>query len=107
MDGSPPTGLFLPGGTLAIPWKEHMSDTEDREHGNRGTGPTIDLDALEAHARELYLHRFVAYVKKARGEHGRYLQLRPGDTLAIQAADDESARLLDDVIVDPGETPAG
>lgn len=81
-----------------------MSDSEDREHENRGHGPTIDLDALEAHARELYLHRFVAYIQKARGEHGRFLQLRPGDTLAIKAADDESARLLDDVVVDPGET---
>ena len=82
-----------------------MSDSENRDNENRGEGPTIDLDALEAHARELYLHRFVAYIQKARGEHGRYLKLRPGDTLAIKAADDESAKVLDDVVVDPGETP--
>lgn len=73
----------------------------DREHDeNRAKGPTIDLERLEAHARDLYLHRFVAYIKKARGEHGRYLQLRPGDELAIKAADDESARILDDVVVE-------
>lgn len=71
---------------------------------SRDRGPTIDLEALEAHARDLYLHRFVAHIKKARGEHGRFLQLRPGDALAIKAADDESARVLDDVAVDPGET---
>lgn len=67
---------------------------------NRGKGPTIDLERLEAHARDLYLHRFVAHIKKARGEHGRYLQLRPGDELAIQAADDDSGRLLEDVVVE-------
>lgn len=78
--------------------------TDSREHEeNRAKGPTIDLERLEEHARDLYLHRFVAYVKKARGEHGRYLQLRPGDELAIKAAGDESARLLEDVVVDPGD----
>jgi hypothetical protein len=76
-------------------------DTHDRDE-NRATGPTIDLERLEEHARDLYLHRFVAYIKKARGEHGRYLQLRPGDKLAIEAADDASAKLLEDVVVDPG-----
>lgn len=79
-----------------------MSEATDHEE-NRAKGPTIDLERLEEHARDLYLHRFVAYIQKARGEHGRYLQLRPGDELAIKAADDESARLLEDVLVDPEE----
>ena len=78
-------------------------DERSRNEEQRAAGPTIDLEALERHARELYLHRFVAYIQKARGEHGRYLQLRPGDQLAIEAADDESARLLADVLVDPEE----
>ena len=75
-------------------------DRSEEQPENRGKGPTIDLEALEAHARELYLHRFVAHIKKARGEHGRYLQLRPGDALAIQAADDDSADVLEDIQVD-------
>ena len=75
-------------------------DRSEEQPENRGKGPTIDLEALEAHARELYLHRFVAHIKKARGEHGRYLQLRPGDALAIQAADDESADVLEDIQVE-------
>lgn len=79
-----------------------MTDRREHDH-NRAKGPTIDLERLEQHARDLYLHRFVAYVQKARGEHGRYLQLRPGDELAIKAANDESAQLLEDVLVDPEE----
>ena len=75
-------------------------DRSEQEQENRGKGPTIDLEALEAHARELYLHRFVAHIKKARGQHGRYLQLRPGDALAIQAADDDSAEVLEDIQVE-------
>ena len=76
-----------------------MDRSEERSE-NRGKGPTIDLEALEAHARELYLHRFVAHIKKARGEHGRYLKLRPGDALAIRAAGDDSAGVLEDIQVD-------
>lgn len=75
-------------------------DRPKEQPENRGKGPTIDLEALEAHARELYLHRFVAHIKKARGEHGRYLKLRPGDALAIQAAEDASADVLEDIQVD-------
>lgn len=72
----------------------------DDEREQRRRGPTIDLDALEAQAEELYLHRFVEAVRKARGEHGRYLRIRPGDELAIRAAGDGSAASLDDVLVE-------
>lgn len=79
-------------------------DPADDLDDQREPGVTIDLDRLERQARELYLHRFVDYVRKARGEHGRFLTLRPGDQLAIRAADDGSDEFLDDVIVDPPET---
>lgn len=75
------------------------------EPGNeqRGSGITIDLERLERHAKDLYLDRFVAYVKKARGDHGRFLTLRPGDETAIRAAGDGSEEFLDEVIVDDPE----
>ncbi len=60
----------------------------------------IDLERLEAHARTLFLHRFVAAVRKAREEHGRYLYLRSGDELAIRAAGDGSAQLFERVRVE-------
>jgi hypothetical protein len=66
----------------------------------RGDGVAVDLDKLERQAEELYLHRFVEHVRKVRGEHGRYLTLRAGDELAIKAADDGSARALDEVLVE-------
>ena len=66
----------------------------------RGSGPTIDLERLEAQATELYLHRFVSFVKKARGEHGRFLTLRPGDVSAIRAAGDGSDESLDDALAE-------
>jgi hypothetical protein len=66
----------------------------------RGDGVAVDLDKLERHAEELYLHRFVEHVRKVRGEHGRFLTLRAGDELAIKAADDGSARALDEVLVE-------
>jgi hypothetical protein len=66
----------------------------------RGDGVAVDLDKLERQAEELYLHRFVEYVRKVRGEHGRFLTLRAGDELAIKAADDGSARALDEVLVE-------
>ncbi|HEX2240840.1 MAG TPA: hypothetical protein VHJ82_06855 [Actinomycetota bacterium] len=72
-----------------------MGDAEQR-----GTGLRVDLDALEKQAEQLYLHRFVTAIKKARGEYGRYLILRAGDELAIRAADDGSSESLDDVSVD-------
>ena len=60
----------------------------------------IDLDKLEAHARTLYLHRFVEAIRRAREQHGRYLYLRSGDELAIQAAGDGSSELLERLKVD-------
>ncbi len=67
-----------------------------------GPGVVIDLERLEAHARTLFLHRFVDAVRKARAEHGRYLVLRSGDEIAIKAAADGSAELLERVTADPG-----
>ncbi len=60
----------------------------------RQAGVIVDLERLEAQAEQLYLHRFVDYVKKVRGEYGRYLTLRAGDELAIEAAGDGSAESL-------------
>lgn len=60
----------------------------------------IDLKALEEQAELLYLHRFVEGIKKARGEHGRYLTLRAGDQLAISAAGDGSEDVLSEISVD-------
>ena len=82
--------------------------TEERDQ--RREGPTLDLEALEAQAESLYLHRFVEAVRKARGEHGRYLRIRPGDELAIRAAGDGSETSLDEVLIEPtasnGNRPA-
>jgi hypothetical protein len=66
----------------------------------RSDGFAVDLEKLQKHAEELYLHRFVEYVRKVRGEHGRYLTLRAGDELAIKAADDGSAQALDAVLIE-------
>ncbi len=66
----------------------------------RGDGIVVDLERLEEQADSLFLHRFVEYVRKVRGEHGRYLTLRAGDTLAIKAANDGSAETLEDLVVD-------
>lgn len=78
---------------------ERRSNEESAEAEQRGAGLSVDLDALEKQAEELYLHRFVAAIKKARGEYGRYLVLRAGDELAIRAADDGSSESLDNVSV--------
>ena len=64
----------------------------------RQDGVVLDLQRLESQAEELYLHKFVEYVKKVRGEHGRFLTLRAGDELAIKAADDGSAESLREVL---------
>ncbi|HEX2295071.1 MAG TPA: hypothetical protein VHN37_07160 [Actinomycetota bacterium] len=72
--------------------------------GQRKGGVIVDLERLESHAESLYLHRFVEAVRRARGEHGRYLVLRHGDELAIAAAGDGSAEYLEDASVE--ETPA-
>lgn len=89
-----------------------MAEAEDRRSGGgeggrgplgneqRHEGVVVDLERLEAQAEELYLHRFVEYVKKVRGEHGRYLTLRAGDELAIQAAGDGSAESLQQALAD-------
>jgi hypothetical protein len=82
---------------VAEPVGEPMRENE-REEEQRGAGLTIDLERLEAMAKDLYLHRFVAYVKKARGDHGRYLKLRPGDESAIRAAGDGSEEYLEEII---------
>lgn len=82
------------------------SDTngnERDERDQRDAGVVVDLERLEAHADALYLNRFVDYVKKVRGEHGRYLTLRAGDELAIQAAGDGSAESLEHVTAAPGK----
>ena len=67
----------------------------------------VDLDRLERQAEELYLHKFLEHVKRVRGKHGRYLTLRAGDEVAIEAAGDGSAEKLKDALADPdqGETP--
>ena len=70
----------------------------------RGGGVLLDLDRLEAQAHSFYLTRFVEAVRRARGEHGRYLLLRAGDELAIRAADDGSGAWLDRVMVVDEET---
>jgi hypothetical protein len=86
-----------------------MADEEQR-----GRGIVVDLDALQAQAEGLYLHRFVEYVRKTRGEYGQFLILRAGDETAIRAAGDGSAERLDAVAVaagvtdlDPATNPAG
>ena len=71
------------------------------EADQRDDGVVVDLERLERQAEELYLHRFVEQVKKVRGEHGRYLTLRAGDEIAIEAAGDGSVESLKDVIADP------
>jgi hypothetical protein len=66
----------------------------------RDAGVMIDLERLEKQAEELYLTRFVEYVRKVRGEYGRYLTLRAGDEIAIKAAADGSAESLVEVIAE-------
>ena len=86
-----------------------MAQVEDRKGPDaRGEQPlaggvVLDLGRLEAQAEELYLHKFVEYVKKVRGEHGRYLTLRAGDEVHIHAAGDGSAESLRDALAD--DTP--
>ena len=80
------------------------SVSDDRDQ--RDAGVVVDLERLEAHADALYLNRFVEYVKKVRGEHGRYLTLRAGDELAIQAAGDGSAESLEKVTASSDTEPS-
>ena len=89
----------LPGRTLV-----GMARIEDRPgtdpRDKRDDGVVLDLERLEAQAEELDLHRFGEHVKKVRGEHGRYLTLRAGDSLAIQAAGDGSAESLREALAE-------
>ena len=72
-----------------------MSLVNERSNASeRRTGIVIDLERLEARTRKLFLHRFVERVKEQRGVDGRFLLLRAGDELAINAADDGSPELL-------------
>ena len=95
------------GGPLLCRYPCPMAKVERKGPGSRGEqrqdGVVVDLGRLEAQAEELYLHRFVEHVKKVRGEHGRYLTLRAGDELAIQAAGDGSAESLQQALAD--DTP--
>lgn len=77
-----------------------MDGARDPKARGSGGKVVVDLERLEAHARTLYLHRFVEAVRKAREEHGRFLYLRSGDELAISAAADGSAELLEKLKVD-------
>lgn len=72
-----------------------MTDQTVREGDSREEEPVVvDLLKLEQHAEQLFLHRFVDYVKRARRENGRFLKLRAGDEIAILAAADGSAEAL-------------
>ena len=70
------------------------------EQGENKRRPPIvvDLEKLEKQAQELFLHRFLAAIQKARGDHGRYLTLRAGDQVAIESANDGSADHLEEII---------
>ncbi|MGI8774041.1 MAG: hypothetical protein ACR2KQ_03330 [Actinomycetota bacterium] len=59
----------------------------------------VDLAKLEEQAESLYLHRFVQSIKRARKENGRFLTLRAGDQLAIEAAQDGSSETLRSISV--------
>jgi len=62
----------------------------DQGENKRRPPIVVDLEKLEKQAEELFLHRFLAAIQKARGDHGRYLTLRAGDQVAIESADDGS-----------------
>ena len=70
------------------------------EQGENKRRPPIvvDLEKLEKQAEELFLHRFLAAIQKARGDHGRYLTLRAGDQVAIESANDGSIDELESII---------
>ena len=71
------------------------SDVDERSTvSERKSGIVIDLERLEARTKDLFLHRFVDRVKEQRGEDGRFLLLRAGDELAINAAADGSSEYL-------------
>ena len=76
---------------------ERSEMREEREN-NRRPPLVVDLEKLEKQAEELFLHRFLAAIQKARGDHGRYLTLRAGDQVAIEAAGDGSEGELHQIV---------
>jgi hypothetical protein len=70
----------------------------DQGENKRRPPIVVDLEKLEKQAEELFLHRFLAAIQKARGDHGRYLTLRAGDQVAIESADDGSIDQLSEII---------
>ena len=80
-----------------------MGEDMRADKDSRGEAVVLDLARLEEQAERLYLHKFVKAIKEARGEYGRYLALRAGDTTAIHAAGDGSAESLEKVTIDPSE----
>ncbi|MGH2753050.1 MAG: hypothetical protein ACRDLB_01325 [Actinomycetota bacterium] len=74
---------------------------EDRDNTRRAP-LVVDLEKLEKQAEELFLHRFLAAIQKARGDHGRYLTLRAGDQVAIEAASDGSEGQLLQIVRSDG-----
>lgn len=73
----------------------------DRDENKRRPPLVVDLEKLEKQAEELFLHRFLAAIQKARGDHGRYLTLRAGDQVAIESADDGSIDQLESIVRRP------
>jgi hypothetical protein len=70
----------------------------DQGENKRRPPIVVDLEKLEKQAEELFLHRFLAAIQKARGDHGRYLTLRAGDQVAIESADDGSIDQLQAIV---------
>jgi hypothetical protein len=70
----------------------------DQGENKRRPPIVVDLEKLEKQAEELFLHRFLAAIQKARGDHGRYLTLRAGDQVAIESANDGSIDHLEEIV---------
>jgi hypothetical protein len=70
----------------------------DQGENKRRPPIVVDLEKLEKQAEELFLHRFLAAIQKARGDHGRYLTLRAGDQVAIESANDGSIDQLEEIV---------
>ena len=70
----------------------------DQGENKRRPPIVVDLEKLEKQAEELFLHRFLAAIQKARGDHGRYLTLRAGDQVAIESANDGSIDQLNEIV---------
>jgi hypothetical protein len=70
----------------------------EQEDNKRRPPIVVDLEKLEKQAEELFLHRFLDAIQKARGDHGRFLTLRAGDQVAIESANDGSIDELNTII---------